>query len=196
MNHSETPESSDFKLATLNVFASEIFNRYSMRLLQLAKDRLGKDIRSKISPEDVVQSAFKSFFRGMKESPGTSGRADDLWGLLSIITIRKCKKWDAFYRCDKRAVSREIADDEVTNRSVTIKSEPSADPGPDDAMVVTELMDWLFNQFDARQMEMLLYRIEGVSVVEIANLCQSSSRTVARTIATAKQMLSEYMLEE
>ncbi|MDX1926789.1 MAG: sigma-70 family RNA polymerase sigma factor [Pirellulaceae bacterium] len=177
---------------TGEIFASEVFQRYSMRLLRLANDRLGKDVRGKISPEDVVQSAFKSFFRRLKDFRFDRDGTDTIWGLLSIITIRKCRKWDAFYRCDKRAVQRERpSDSSLTGQG----KHTSTEPGPEDALVVEELLEKLFREFEPRQHQMILLRIDGCSIEEIASQCQSSCRTVARTIATAKQMLADLLLD-
>ncbi len=176
-------------------FASEIFRMYSVRLLTLANDRLGKDLRGKISPEDVVQSAFKSFFRRLKDFRLNGGNVDAIWGLLSIITIRKCRKWDAFYRCDKRAISREIATDQSDGSRPSKSAVTAIEPGPEDALVVVELLDKLFKEFEPRQREMLLMRIDGYTVEEIAIRCKSSCRTVARTIATAKQLLATYLID-
>ncbi len=177
---------------TGEVFASAIFQRYSLRLLCLANKRLSKDIRGKLSPEDVVQSAFKSFFRRLKDFRFEREGTDAIWGLLSIITIRKCRKWDAFYRCDKRAVQRERSDDSRVAGQVR---HMSTDPGPEDALIVEELLEKLFNEFEPRQQQMILLRIDGCSVEEIAVECQSSCRTVARTIASAKQLLAEFLLD-
>ena len=177
---------------TGEMFASEVFRRYSIRLLHLANDRLGKDVRGKLSPEDVVQSAFKSFFRRLKDFRLERDGADAIWGLLSIITIRKCKKWDAFYRCDKRAVQREKPDD---SRLAGQVRHTSTEPGPLDVLIVEELLEKLFNEFEPRQQQMILLRMDGCSVDEIAVQCQSSCRTVARTIATAKRLLAEFLLD-
>ncbi len=174
-------------------FASEAFRCYSSRLLQLAHDRLGRDIQGKISPEDVVQSAFKSFFRRLQRFNFVAGSNDSIWSLLSIITIRKCQKWNTFYRCEKRSIKRE---QKQAERSELVSSQPiSKEPGPEDALVVAELLEWLFKEFAPRQQQMLLLRIDGCSVDEIALQCQSSRRTVARTIATAKQFLVEYLFD-
>ena len=126
---SASPGEQNLNDLTGEIFASEVFRRYSIRLLYLANDRLGKDVRGKISPEDVVQSAFKSFFRRLQDFRLEHEGTDAIWSLLSIITIRKCRKWDAFYRCDKRAVQRERPDD---SRVVGRVKHVSTEPGPED----------------------------------------------------------------
>ena len=189
---SASPGEQNLNELTGEIFASEVFRRYSIRLLHLANDRLGKDVRGKLSPEDVVQSAFKSFFRRLNDFRLERDGADAIWGLLSIITIRKCKKWDAFYRCDKRAVQREKPDD---SRLAWQVRHTSTEPGPLDVLIVEELLAKLFREFEPRQQQMILLRMDGCSVDEIAVQCQSSCRTVARTIATAKQLLAEFLFD-
>ena len=189
---SASPGEQNLNELTGEIFASEVFRRYSIRLLHLANDRLGKDVRGKLSPEDVVQSAFKSFFRRLNDFRLERDGADAIWGLLSIITIRKCKKWDAFYRCDKRAVQREKPDD---SRLAGQVRHTSTEPGPLDVLIVEELLAKLFREFEPRQQQMILLRMDGCSVDEIAVQCQSSCRTVARTIATAKQLLAEFLFD-
>jgi RNA polymerase sigma-70 factor (ECF subfamily) len=189
---SASPGEQNLNELTGEMFASEVFRRYSIRLLHLANDRLGRDVRGKLSPEDVVQSAFKSFFRRLNDFRLERDGADAIWGLLSIITIRKCKKWDAFYRCDKRAVQREKPDD---SRLAGQVRHTSSEPGPEDVLIVEELLEKLFSEFEPRQQQMILLRMDGCSVGEIAAQCQSSCRTVARTIATAKQLLAEFLLD-
>lgn len=173
-------------------FANEIFRTYSHRLLQLAMEHLAAEVQYKISPEDVVQSALKSFFRRTEKYSTSQLETDTLWGLLSIITIRKCRKWEAFFRCSKRDVRREEL---ALNDSSTPRSEIPIEPRGSDAMIATELIDLLLRQFTMRQQEMVLLRIQGLSVDQIALECQSSKRTVARTISKAKSILAGLLFE-
>jgi RNA polymerase sigma-70 factor (ECF subfamily) len=43
--------------------ARAVFDRFARRLAALAAARLPAVLRSKLDPEDVVQSAFRTFFR-------------------------------------------------------------------------------------------------------------------------------------
>ena len=44
--------------------------------------------RQKVDPEDVVQSAFRSFFTRQAAGQFDVASWDDLWGLLVVITVR------------------------------------------------------------------------------------------------------------
>src|SRR5262249_1915459 len=47
--------------------ARQVFQRFVHRLVGLARVRLGRDLRRRVDPEDVVQSAYKSFFLRYEE---------------------------------------------------------------------------------------------------------------------------------
>src|SRR5262245_24535885 len=47
--------------------AREVFERFARRLVLLARARFDKQLAHRVDPEDVVQSAFKSFFIRQRE---------------------------------------------------------------------------------------------------------------------------------
>src|SRR5262245_40961276 len=69
--------------------AGEIFGRYAERLLALARSRLSAKLSRHIDPEDVVQSACRSFFVGARDGRYVLKRSGDLWRLLVAITVHK-----------------------------------------------------------------------------------------------------------
>ena len=179
-----------------DAFANHVFTAYSEQLLQLANTQLNLELHGKVSPEDVVQSAMKSFFRRAKLLGIENSNKDTIWGLLSIITVRKCKKWETFFRCSKRDVQRESVstDDSCFDHE---QHRPAVEPPKaEDAIVATELIEHLLNNFTERQQEMILLRIQGLSTEQIAESCKSSHRTVARTIAKAKSILAGLVLDD
>ncbi len=44
--------------------ARELFDRYVHRLIGVARNRLSVKLARRVDPEDIVQSAYRSFFRG------------------------------------------------------------------------------------------------------------------------------------
>src|SRR5215218_9799046 len=97
--------------------AREVFVRFAARLAGLARTHLDARLAVKVDPEDVVQSAYKSFFLRQRDGQLDVGTWDGLWGLMTMITLRKCADRAAYYRAGKRDVARETAtnaDDSVT----------------------------------------------------------------------------------
>src|SRR5262245_25066321 len=70
--------------------AQPLWERYHRRLVALARQKLQPARRREADEEDVVQSAFHSFFQGVARGrfPQLNDR-DDLWRLLVVITARK-----------------------------------------------------------------------------------------------------------
>src|SRR5262245_33186687 len=64
-------------------------------------------LRRKVDPEDVVQSAYKSFF--LHYGAGKLDVQDwgNLWGLLTMITLRKCLDRVEYHRAGCRDEGRE-----------------------------------------------------------------------------------------
>ena len=70
--------------------AQPLWERYYRRLVGLAREKLDAARRRAADEEDVVQSAFHSFFQGVAKGrfPQLDDR-DNLWRLLVVITARK-----------------------------------------------------------------------------------------------------------
>src|SRR5947199_10212289 len=70
--------------------AREVFERFAGRLVALTRGRFNRLLACKVDPEDVVQSAFKSFFVRHRAGKLDVGDSDGLWNLRTLITLRKC----------------------------------------------------------------------------------------------------------
>jgi RNA polymerase sigma-70 factor (ECF subfamily) len=173
-------------------FADAVFNRYAGRLIEVAGRRLGGNLRAKVSPEDVVQSAFKSFFRRQNEFRFGQDGADGLWGLLVVITLRKCAKWADVFRAGKRAADREIP----LPASIAWQALAAREPGPEEAAMLSETVERLFAPLDERQRQMIALRMQGYELEQIAGQTQSSRRTVARVVAEAKSRLAKILEDD
>ncbi len=178
-------------------FADAVFNRYAERLMRVARERLSARLQAKVSPEDVVQSAFKSFFRRQHEFEFKNDDSDGLWSLLVVITIRKCAKWADVFGANKRSTDREISLDTTETASGHRWHEVvDREPGPEEAATLSELIERLMKRLDTRQQQMLSLRMQGFELEEIADQVQSSRRTVARVVAEVKNILRELLIEE
>ena len=47
--------------------ATRLYLRYARRLHGLATAQTGQDLKSRVDPEDIVQSVFRTFFRRAQE---------------------------------------------------------------------------------------------------------------------------------
>jgi len=88
--------------------AQELFVRFAQQLIALAQRHIGAGLRHKVDPEDVVQSAYKSFFFRYDAGNLELVNWNSLWGLLTLITVRKCAERAAYHRAERRDAAREV----------------------------------------------------------------------------------------
>src|SRR5438445_12984995 len=69
--------------------AEEVFERYVQRLTHLARSRLAAKLASRVDPEDIVMSAYRSFFVAARDGKYQLQRSGDLWRLLVEVTLHK-----------------------------------------------------------------------------------------------------------
>src|SRR5690606_27023149 len=87
--------------------AEELFHRHVGRLIALAHSRLSARLGRRIDPEDVVQSAFCSFFRHAQAGRFSIEKGGDLWRLLVVITLNKLREKVEYHSAGKRRYSQE-----------------------------------------------------------------------------------------
>ena len=82
--------------------AKELFDRYASRLVALARKQISQRLASRVDPEDVVQSVFRSFFGRVKAGKFHIEEQDDLGKLLVRITVHKTLRKVEFHQAAKR----------------------------------------------------------------------------------------------
>src|SRR5262245_43993565 len=97
------------RVSAANAGGAAEFERFTRRLIGLARAQLDERLQHKIEPEDVVQSAYKSFFLRYGDGALAAEGWDGLWGLLTTITLRKCADRVRYHRAECRDVNREAA---------------------------------------------------------------------------------------
>src|SRR5262249_52345354 len=87
--------------------ATAIFDRYVARLIALARNRIGPKLKRRVDAEDIVQSAFRSFFVHAKGDDYQLVQSGDLWRLLASITLNKLHHRIEKQTAAKRSIHRE-----------------------------------------------------------------------------------------
>lgn len=170
--------------------ADEIFERYVRRLVPLAAERLAPALRRRIDPEDVVQSAMRSFFVHARDGDYVLARSGDLWRLLATITLHKLRDQVDRHRARRRDYRREY---EATAREQPAAHaiEPeSLSPTPDEEVAAAENVQKLLNDLPDAVRDALALRLAGNRVEDIAAAMQRSERTVRRLLEMARRVLS------
>src|SRR5205823_10618843 len=81
-----------------------LYQRYAERLRALARAKSSPDLAGRVDDDDIVQSVFGSFFRGVIHGAYDVPAGEELWNLFLVITVNKVRAKGAHYRAAKRDV--------------------------------------------------------------------------------------------
>lgn len=160
--------------------AAAVFARFAGRLTTLARRHLDVRIRQKIDPEEVVQSAYKSFFFRHAEGKFEIGDWDNLWAILTLLTVRKCADKAEHFSAARRAVSREVAADGNTEDAGDWWTAVDREPTPDEAAALAETVELLMGGLDEFERPVVELTLQGYSTEEISQNLGRAERSVRR----------------
>jgi RNA polymerase sigma-70 factor (ECF subfamily) len=157
--------------------ATELFARFANQLIVLAQRHIGARLRHKVDPEDVVQSAYKSFFCRYGAGNLNVTNWASLWGLLTLITVRKCAERAAYHSAECRDAAREqpLAPGEEAGAWL----QPfDREPTPLEAAVLSEIVAQLLADLDEDERPILELSLQGYTTREISEQLGWAERTV------------------
>lgn len=146
--------------------ARRVFQRFANRLVALAHAQLDTLIRQKVGPDDVVQSVFRSFFGRQAAGQFELTGWDGLWGLLVVITLRKCAGKVRHFYGPAHDARREAA--APADSSAPAREPLDRQPTPEEAAVLAETLGQLMSNLDERNRQVLELRLQGYTVPEIS----------------------------
>jgi DNA-directed RNA polymerase specialized sigma24 family protein len=162
----------------------QLWQRYFAALAKVARRAL-RDLPLRArDDEDVALSAFDSFCRNAARGrfPQLSDR-DDLWRLLTVITVRKAHRLRRDESRQKRGGPQRLtgaqADDETALLEQALSHEPSPEMVAQMAEEYERLLQ-LLGEEDLRRIAVL--RMEGHSVEEAAAALGCAPRSVKRKL--------------
>jgi len=156
---------------------SAAFDRFRRRLVGLARAHLGARLNRKVDAEDVVQSAYKSLLIRCGEAAVAAEGWDAMWGLLTLITIRKCADRARYYATDCRNLHREA--EAADSAGLWIES-PGREPTPDEAIVLAETVEDLLGRLQGNERTIVELSLQGYSTQEISQQTGRAERSVRR----------------
>lgn len=168
--------------------AEEIFARYFERLTALARARLSPRLARRTDPEDIVLSVYRSFFVQAREGRYTLTHGGDLWRLLAAITRHKLLRQVRHQGADRRSVDVERPLDQVDEARILGRR---GEPTPEDASALADELEQVFSRLDPFGRRVLELRLQGLLVPDIAEDTGRSERSVRRSLARIRDLLSE-----
>jgi RNA polymerase sigma factor (sigma-70 family) len=170
-----------------NQAATDVFGRYVERLTALARSRLSVRLASRVDPEDVVQSAYRSFFAAAGRGQFEVRRGGDLWRLLVEVTLHKLYRSAQHHFAQQRSVGRE--QHREGSRDLTdflVGNEPT----PEEALAAADELQAAFCQMNDRDRHAVELRLQGYEHEEIAERLHCNERTVRRAVNQARRIIA------
>jgi RNA polymerase sigma-70 factor (ECF subfamily) len=173
--------------------AAELVQRYTTRLIALARSRLSGSVAHQVDPEDIVQSAYRSFFTEARRDSIELEPNGDLWQLLVTITLHKLHNQVKRVTAQKRAAQKEHlfgSEDSLLG----IQTVPLAgDPSPVEALALVELLEQVMRSLEPTERRILEMRLQGHTLTEVAAAVQCSERTVRRAMSGIRERLQRWL---
>jgi RNA polymerase sigma-70 factor (ECF subfamily) len=175
--------------------ARAVFERFAHRLIGLARRQFHASLKHKVDPEDVVQSAYKSFFRGFDEGRFTIGNWDGLWGLLTLITLRKCADRVEYHRAECRDAIREAPAPAEVERGAFGMEALSREPTPPEAAILSETVEQLLGSLNEDERPIVDLSLKGFTTQEISQQLNRPERSVRRLRERVRNRLERMQQE-
>ena len=178
--------------------AQPLWERYHRQLISLARRKLESSRRRGADEEDVVQSAFHSFFHGVAAGrfPQLNDR-DNLWRLLVVITARKALDQLAHEHTKRQGGGTVQGESRIFPGAAdwddsAIEQIVGTEPTPEFAAQVAEQYRRLLDLLgDETLRQVAVAKMEGLTNDEIAERLDCSRRTVARKLDTIRIIWSK-----
>ncbi len=167
-----------------------LWEDYAARLCRLAQSRMPADLRQRVGPEDVVQSACRTFFRRAQDGKFQLNDADSLWNLLCAITLNKVRMQLRFHLRGRRSLNRET--------SLDARAEPASgghSPPSDELTVFADQLRHLLSALTPVQQQVVQMKLDGKDSEEIAKALGCVERTVRRTMQEIRTRLKKQLVE-
>jgi RNA polymerase sigma-70 factor (ECF subfamily) len=171
--------------------ADELFQRYTEQLLALARRQLSAKLARRLDPEDVVQSAYRSFFAGARADRYVLHQSGDLWRLLAAITLHKLHRQIEHHTAAKRSFERE-QDRGADSSLFGLQADTlSRDPSPAEVLAIVDELEYVMRALKPLHRQMVELRLQGYRIAEIAAATDRSERWVRRILDQIKSQLQQ-----
>ena len=176
--------------------AVELMDQYADRLIALARTRLSTKLARRLDPEDIVQSACRSFFRHAQAGRYEVRDSDSLWRLLAAITVHKAQRQVKRHSAAKRALAKEESSGWDGIMQLISPEAFSRDPRPEEATTLLEETKAMMAGLSPLHRQIVELSLQGHEVPVIAKEAKCSERTVQRAIEQARLLLEQRLYGE
>lgn len=171
--------------------ATQLVARFTERLLALARSQLSAKLARRVDPEDVIQSAYRSFFIAARAERYELQRSGDLWRLLAAMTLHKLHHQVARHTAHKRTLDREESLGTESSQLAPAAKLMARTPTPSEAAALVDELEFAMRPLKPLDRQMVEMRLQGHSLREIAACTRRSERWVRRILDQFKSHLRQ-----
>jgi DNA-directed RNA polymerase specialized sigma24 family protein len=193
LQQAATSENQVLSADTETIDVDALWEDFYPRLRAVVAGRVRSMQRCVASESEIALSAFNSFVQGIKEGKFTSMvDRDEMWRLVRTIAIRKANDTRKWLRAQKRGGALAIigqadfSDAESGPRGIDAATSHTEDPS-----ATVEASDFFNNLLerlpDDRHRDVVLLKLQGASVVTIAECMNTTTRTVQRLLKKVEE---------
>lgn len=175
--------------------ATLLFRKYVDRLIGLVRARMSQKLSRRVDAEDILQSAYRSFFKRLGNGQFEVEQPEELWGLLAAIALHKLYRQVEFHTAKKRSVQREQANSPEGDFFDMYPDLIAHPPAPSEAEGVVEEIERIKSGLEPLEQKMLEMRLDGYGDEEIARHVDRSSRTVRRLMEKVRAQLQLRLMQ-
>ena len=157
--------------------AKALFEKCFERLCRVIRGRMVKQLQQRVDPEDVVLSAYRSFFVGLENSRFFVEDSADLWALLVTITMRKLARTKEREFAAKRDLRCEISSDHAPWATT-----PLDQPRIELTALLADELRSVLTTLPQRDRVIVEKRLNGESIDDIAKDVECSTKTIRRAL--------------
>jgi RNA polymerase sigma-70 factor (ECF subfamily) len=172
----------------------QFWKRYGPTLQRLAHKHLAAWLQRRVDPEDVVQSACRSFLRHLQAGEYQLTDEQGLLALLSAITLNKVLMKSRFHRAKRRDVLREEHARAANGTGMSLEV-AAPDPSPDEAAAFAEQFQEFLSGLDSEERRIIDLRLQGQSNSAIATALHRTDRWVRKLVARMRDRLGRELEE-
>lgn len=169
----------------------QFWDQYGPLLQRIAEKHMADRLRRRVDPEDVVQSACRTFFRRAQGGLLTLTDSESLWRLLCAITLTKIRQQARFHQRKKRGMDQEVhaapgSEDSASDFDLAFRG-----PGPEEEAAFADHFENLMASLDEEERKIVELKLQNCTHDEIAEQLGTSERTVRRLVKKVQAKLAE-----
>ncbi len=166
-----------------------LFERYVDRLVAVARRRLSQPLTSRVDPEDIVQSVFRTFFGRLKGGQFQLDQQNDLCKLLVRITVNKTLRQVAFQKAAKRDPGQEAHPSDADHEQVLQLL--AREPDPEEAVAFLDQLEHFLAQLSPEERRILEMRVQGYSNEDICKELGIYDRKIRRVLERIRGLVEQ-----